>query len=85
MIVQCIKQLLGQDPAGGGGPAGAGRAAEERDLRAAAPEGRPGEEGEFADPGVAMMGLVGHVGELEDLTIAKERLVVAKGVSLPHR
>jgi len=29
--------------------------------------------------------LVGHVGELEDLAIAEDRLVVAKGFSLPHR
>jgi hypothetical protein len=29
--------------------------------------------------------LVRHVGELEDLTVPEDRLVVAKGFSLPHR
>jgi hypothetical protein len=33
----------------------------------------------------AVVELVGHAGELEDLAGAKERLVVAKGGSLPHR
>jgi len=76
---------LGKQPADGGGLAGAGRPAEDRAPRTAAPESRPGEEGEFADLGVAVVELVGHVGELEDLAIAEERLVVAKGFSLPHR
>lgn len=70
---------------GRGGPAGAGWGVEERALRDDAPEGRLSEEGEFGDLDVAVVDLVGHVGELEDLTIAKERLVVAKSVSLPHR
>lgn len=46
---------------------------------------RPGEEGEFVDLGIAVVELVGRVGELEDLAVAEERLVVAKGFSLPHR
>ena len=69
----------------GDGLAGAGGAPEDRALRAVALEGRAGEEGEFTDLGVAMVDLVGHAGELEDLAGAKERLVVAKGGSLPHR
>ncbi len=39
--------------------------------RAAAPDGRSGEEGEFADLGVAVVELVRHVGELEDAAVAK--------------
>jgi len=76
---------LGKKPADGGGLPRPRRPAEDCASRAAAPEGRPGEEGEFADLGVAVVDLVGHVGELEDLAVAEDRLVVAKGFSLPHR
>jgi len=62
-----------------------GGAAEDRALRAAVPDGQPGEEGEFPDLGVAVVKLVGHVSELEDLAVAEDRLVVAKGFSLPHK
>mgnify|MGYP006962798929 CR=1 FL=1 len=41
--------------------------------------------GEFTDLGVAVMEAVGYAGEREDLAVAKERLVAAKGFSLPHR
>jgi len=75
---------LGKQPADGGGLPRPRRPAEDRAPGAAAPEGRPGEEGEFADLGVAVVEDVGHVGELEDLAVAKERLVVAKDLSLPH-
>lgn len=76
---------LGEKTADGGGLAGAGGAAEDRALGAAAPDGRAGEEGEFTDLGVTVVDLVGHAGELKGLAGAKERLVVVKGVSLPHR
>jgi hypothetical protein len=45
---------------------------------------RTGEEGEFPDLGVAVVEVVGHVGELEDLALPKERVVGAEDISLPH-
>jgi len=68
----------GKDPADGGGLAGPGRSAEDGAPGTPAPEGRLEEEGEFLELGVAVVEVVGHVGEVKDVGISEEGLVGAE-------
>ena len=70
--------------AGRGGLPGPGGAAEDGVSRAAALEGGADKEGKFPDMGVAVMKVFRDERGIEDLAVAKERLVVAKDVFLPH-
>lgn len=75
----------GKDPADRGGLPGPGRAAEDGAPHTSASEGRPDEEGEFPDLGVAVVEVLGEIRELESLTVPKKGLVGAEKGRGPHR
>ncbi len=75
---------LAEESADGGGLPGPGRAAEDGGESAPAPAGRPDEEGEFLDLGVAVVEVVGDERELEDVRVPEEGLVVAEKGRVRH-